>query len=319
MVTNVNRYRCVGPSRHGKACDSPAMMLMAVAWLLSGLLPASASAEILRWKFKPGEVLHYSIDMKTQMNVKSADRERKTSQSQTIDMSWTVQSVAPGGEAEITQRINRVRVKVEMPPYMPFDFDSSNSKAVPAGFEEEAKHLKSMVGLEFSFSMRPTGEVGDIKFPEQTLKAVREAAPREGPDAEDPEKALKAMLIQSSPPPFPEGELEPSKTWKSKQERIPTPVAIMVMERTFTFQGPDPKTPDLLLVGIDTKVALEPVAGVTTKIRKQEGKGSMTIDARSGHMASVRMTQKIDMTVAQTGGQALEQTTETTTSMTLAP
>ncbi len=91
------------------------------------------------------------------------------------------------------------------------------------------------------------------------------------------------------------------------------------MERTFTFQGPDPKTPNLLLVGIDTKVALEPVAGWTTAIRKQEGKGSMTLDARSGHMAGVRMTQKIDMTITKPGGQALEQTTETTTSMSLLP
>ncbi len=210
-------------------------------------------------------------------------------------------------------------MKGERPPYMPLDFDSSSSKGVAAGFEELAKHFKSMVGLEFTFSMRPTGEIGDIKFPKQTLDTIRKAAPRGGAQEADAEKPLKEMLRQSSPPTFPVGEVEPGKTWKSKQERIPTQVAIMVMERTFTFQGPDPKTPELLLLGMDTKVTLEPVEGATSTIRKQEGKGSMKLDTRSGHLVSVRMTQKIDMTISEPNGQAIEQATETTTAMNLLP
>ncbi len=319
MVTIVNRNPCVRPSRPRKACDSPTMILVVVAWLLSGLLSTSASAELLRWKFKAGQVLHYSIDMKIQMIAKSPERELKSSRSHIMDVTWTVLSVGSGGEAEITERIDRVRMRVDQPPYMPLDLDTSSTKSVASGFEEEAKQIKSMVGLEFTFTIRPTGEIGDIKIPERTLKTIREAAPREQPEKDVAEKAVKEMILQSSPPTFPDGELEPGKTWKGKQERIPTPVAIMVMEKTFTFQGPDPKMPHLLLVGIDTKVALEPVAGVTTTVRKQEGKGSMTIDSRGGRIANFRMTQKIDMTLSQANGPALEQTTETTSSMTLVP
>jgi hypothetical protein len=323
MMTISFRNPCGRPARYDNTPAPQATIVVAVAWLLGGLLPAPAGAEVLRWTFKAGEVLNYSIDTKTQMTARGADREHKSSRSLIIDMSWTVRSVGPGGDAEITQRINRVREKVEQAPYMPFEFDSSGSKPVPEGFEGEAKYLKSLVGLEFTFAMKPTGEIGEIKFPEQTLKAVREAAPPQPGEAgaaqEVPEKALKEMLLQSSPPSFPAGDLQPGKTWKSKPARIPSPVGIVAMEKSFTFQGPDPKAPHLLLVGIDTKVAVEPVEGVTTTIRKQEGKGSMTLDTRSGHMTSVRSTHKLDMTVAPKGAPPLDQVTETTTSMDLVP
>ncbi len=96
MVTIVIPNPCVRPARHGNARASLATIVVVAAWLLGGLLPASASAEVLRWKFKAGEVLHYSIEMKTQMNLKSADRQDRSSESRIIDMSWTVLNVAPG-------------------------------------------------------------------------------------------------------------------------------------------------------------------------------------------------------------------------------
>ncbi len=217
MVTIVNRNACVRPARHGNAYASPATILVAIAWLLSGLLPASASAEVLRWKFKAGEVMHYSIEMKTQMNVKLADRQDKSSQSQVIDMSWTVLSVAPGGEAEITQRIDRIRMKVERPPYMPFDFDSSSSKGVAAGFEEGAKHLKSMVGLEFSFSDASPPERSETSSSRSKLS--RQFARRHR--AKDRRRRLpRKHSRRSSSRPVrrrsPKASSTPGKTWKGK-------------------------------------------------------------------------------------------------------
>ena len=317
-MTIVIRNPSSRTARRGHAGASLSSIVLVVAWLLSGLLTASASAEVLRWKFKAGEVLHYSIDTKIQMSARGADRERKSNRTLTIDMNWTVLNVGPGDVAEITQRIDRVRAKVEQAPYVPFEFDSNSSKGVPDGFEEEAKHLKSMVGQEFTFSMKPSGEIGHIRLAENTLKAIREAVTGEEQVAEA-QKSLMQMLLQSSPPSFPEVDVKPGKSWKSKAVRVPARFGIMVIEKTFTFQGPDPNSPHLLLVGIDSRVGVEPVAGVTTTIRKQEGKGSMTIDARSGHLISVRFTDKIDMTVTPTGGQPLAQTSETTSSMNLLP
>src|SRR5207244_13319176 len=141
-----------------------------------------------------------------------------------------------GGAAEITQRIDRVRMRVESPPLMPLDFDSAAPKTdAQDPFPEETKQLRAMIGAAFSFKIKPTGEIEDIKFPEQTLTALRDAAPRGAPEAEVSEKVLKDMLLQQSPPAFPEGQLEPGKTWSDRPAKVPIGVGPLVMHHTFTF------------------------------------------------------------------------------------
>ena len=77
---------------------------------------------------------------------------------QTLDISWTVNSVGAGGEAEITLRYDRVRLRSEMPPLMPFEFDSNDTKAaVQPGFEAETQQLKAIVGAEVGFKIRAHG------------------------------------------------------------------------------------------------------------------------------------------------------------------
>jgi hypothetical protein len=291
------------------------------AWLLAGRAQP-AGAEVVRWKFQAGETLHYTIEQKTVMSVRGMDRESKSTRAQTLDLSWRVDHLTGGGGAAISLRVDRVRMRVDAPPFMPFEFDSNNPKKdAPGPFEDVAQPLRAMAGAVFTFQIKPTGEIQDIKFPESTLKALRDAAPPGAQQGEFSEKVLKDMLLQSSPPAFPEGPLEPGTTWSSRPGRIPTPIGTLAITQTFTFQGPDPRTPRLMLVGVEAKLALEPIAGaeVTAEIRRQEGKGTMTFDAEAGHIVSTRTTQKMDMAITQQPGQRIEQTTETTTSMTLAP
>ena len=126
--------------------------------------------------------------------------------------------------------------------------------------------------------------------------------------------------MQSSPPTLPDGPIEPGKSWSPKPTRIPLPFATLVMEKTFTYQGPDPKSANLVLVGIDTTAKIEPIEGADVKAtnRKQEGKGTMTIDAQAGRLVSIRLSLKLEMAIVQ-AGQSIEQSTEMTTSMTLLP
>jgi hypothetical protein len=296
-----------------------ALALSVHGWFLLGSAPFS-HAELLRWKFNPGEVLHYSMEQKTVTIAKGMDRESKSTRSQTIDMSWKVNSVADGGQAEIAQRVDRVRMRAEEPGFMPFVFDSNNPKDdVPEPFLPVAQQLRALSGTEFTFRIRPTGEIEDIRFSQQTLKTLRDAASRGGPEGEFSEQGLKDLLLQNSPPAFPEGQVEPGKAWSSKQSRVPSGIGTIVMDRSFRFQGPDPKRPKLLVIGMETKVALEPAGGgINAEIRKQEGTGTMTFDSESGHLVATRVNQKIDMALTVTG-QKLDQNTETITSMTLAP
>jgi hypothetical protein len=298
----------------------PVAVWFAVACGLGGAIPGAGAAEVLRWKFRAGDTLRFSIEQKSNMSMRGMGTERKSARSQTVEMSWKVLRVDPGGVAEITQKIDRIRMRAEMPPLMPFDFDSAASKADQPGFEAETRQLRAEVGAEFTFRMKPTGEITDIKLSEQTLKGLRAALPQGGPEAEVSEQAIKETLLQSSPPSFPEGPLEPGKGWSAKPARMPLGFATLVMDRTFTYQGPDPKNPNLQLVGIDSSAKLEPMEGSDVKatIRNQEGKGSMTLDSQAGRVVSTRFGLKLDMAVTVMG-QSIEQSTEMNTSMSLLP
>ena len=287
----------------------------------------TAQAQAIQWKFKNGEVLRYVMEQKTVVGVKEGGRETKSTRSHTLNLSWTVKNVSGNGEAEIAHRIERVRLRIEAPPYMPFDFDSDAPKVDAIGpFEAIAKQTKAMAGVEFVFKMKPNGEIADIVISAQTLKSLRDAEkPPEGagPGAGESalsEQGIKDMLVQSSPPPFPIGPLEPGKTWSSKPAKIPTPLGNVVTDKLFTFQGPDPKNTNLLLIGMETRVALEPVPNspVSAKIRSQEGKGSVTFDAEAGRIVTTRGTEKTEMLISAQG-QEIDQTTDSTTSMTLQP
>ena len=127
------------------------------------------------------------------------------------------------------------------------------------------------------------------------------------------------MLLQSSPPAFPDGVARTGeKLGRQALEDAHSGAGDSQVGKVFTFQGPDPKTPRLLLVGIEAKASLEPAENVTAKIRKQEGKGSLTFDAETGRIVNSRNKQKMEMIITDRG-QDIVQSTDTTTTMTLDP
>jgi len=325
------RITLIGNPRLTRRRSGAAVLFRATFATLAVLLWSGwtgvAQAQVIQWKFKPGDVIRYASEQKTIETTKSRGRVTKMTRSQTMNRSWTVKNVFSNGEAEIIDRTDRVRVRIEAPPYMPFEFDSDAPKVDAAGpFEGEALLTKASAGIEYLYKLKPSGEIVDIVIPPQTMKSLRDAAkPPEGagPDARESsisEQGLKEMLTNTSPPPFPAGPLEAGKTWSSKPVKLPTPMGNVVTDKIFTFQGADPKNPNLLLIGMETRVALEPVPNspYTAKIRSQEGKGTMTFDADAGRIVNMRGTEKTEMLISAQG-QDGDQTTESTTTMTLQP
>jgi hypothetical protein len=289
-----------------------------VILLGTAALPGARGQETLRWKFRDGDVLKYTTEQTTMMSVKVMGKERKQKRAQTATYTWSIKGVTEGGGAEITQRIERLTMKVEAPPFMPFEFDSSSPPAdVPEPFEAEVRLLKAAVGAEFSFKMKPSGAIDSLKIPEATIKNLRAGLPADAGEQEAfSEQALKDMVTQSSPPAFPETALEPGKGWTSKPNRIALPLGTLVLDRSFTFQGPDSKNPDLMQITMAGRVSLEPAPNVTARIKAQDGKGTLTFDKQAGRLVSSRGTQRTEMVIA-TMGQELDQTTEMNSVMTL--
>ncbi len=297
---------------------------LATALALAAFVLAAGSeqarAETLRWKLNPGEVLRYTVESKEVLNSQAMGRDRKSTRSTTTNLSWTVKSVSTNGDAEILLRFDRVRMHIEQPPFLPLDFDSSPNKLeIPAEFEAVDRQVKASAGVELTFTLHPSGEVDDLKVPEQTLKKLREGLAKDAPGVDSiSEKGLKDMLMPSKPPVFPAGSLEPGQTWAAPPSKITLPMGTLSIDQVFTYQGPDAKTPRVSLVGIETRVTLEPAENVTAKIRKQEGSGNLTFNTETGRIVNTRNKQKVEMILTERG-QDMVQSTDTTSTMTLEP
>jgi hypothetical protein len=317
--TLVGRGRVALVQRMMAFGKSSAAMALAV-WLLGGSA-SHARAETLRWKLNSGEVLRYTIESKQVENFQVMGRNKKSTRSNTTNLIWTVKNVSANGDAEIVLRFERLRMRVEQPPFVPLEFDSGPNKLeIPDEFEAIERQIKALAGAELAFKLRPNGEVDDLKIPEKTLKSLREGVPQDAAgQGTNSEQALKDILLQSSPPVFPLESLEPGKSWAAKLSKMAIPgLGTLKLDKVFTFQGPDSKTPRLLLLTIDAKASLEPAENVTAKIRAQEGTGSLTFDAEAGRIVNSRNKQKMEMIITDRG-QDIIQSSDTTSTMTLEP
>src|SRR5690349_4191103 len=72
-------------------------------WAIVGLVVLGAQAgpaadgATLRWKFKPGETLHYVIDWKTSTSTAGGDKRVDAKTTLTLDMDWVVREVGGDG------------------------------------------------------------------------------------------------------------------------------------------------------------------------------------------------------------------------------
>ena len=277
-----------------------------------------SAADTLRWKFNPGETLRYTMVQETAQGLKAMGQEFKTNLKQTVDLHWSIKSVSSEGVAEMTQTIDRVRMKVDGPGGG-FEYDSETGKA-PEGPVANllAPLLKALVGAEFTLKMNSRGELSDIKVPSKLVESLQKAGPAAAGGGMFSEDGLKNLISQSSLA-LPETPIEIGKTW-TNTSRLPVPMlGTMVMDKTYTYDGVDAKEAALVKIGLNTKVALEPAAdsNVAVKITSHSGKGDFAFDPQAGRMVTSRVNDKMQMSLSVMG-QDLEQSSDSITTMTLA-
>ena len=314
MVAGLDLRRPVGPG---------VVRIRIVLSALAAILAVAAAqpthgAETLRWKFKPGETLRYTMVQQTTQGMKAMGQDLKTSLNQTVDLHWSVKNVASDGVAELSQTIDRIRTKVEGPGSS-FEYDSQAGKDPEGQIASMlTPMLKALVGAEFTFKMNGRGELSDIKVPPKLIDSLRQAGPAANAGGMFSEEGMKNLISQSSLT-LAEGPLEKGKSW-TQQAKVPVPMlGTMVTDKTYTFDGPSPKEAGLLEILLDTKVTIEPAAdsNIAVKITSQKGTGEFAFDPQAGRVVSSRVNDKLQLSLSVMG-QELEQSTDTVTSMTLA-
>jgi hypothetical protein len=301
--------------------------LLGLGLVLAGTGGPAARGATLRWKFKPGETLHYTMDQKTVTTAKlPGGQEIKTTLNQTIEMSWAVKGVDDGGAAELVQTLDRIRDQVEA-PVGSFAYDSKEPKE-PEGLIASARVplFKALLGAPIAFKMSPLGEPSDVRVPDKVATALRDLGPASaGAGAMFSEEGLKAMITQASLI-LPQDDVSEGKTWTRQTKNPVPPLGTMVIDATYRYEGPAPNAgPDVVKIGVETKVEIQPaeVADPNAsglKIRSQKSQGAYIFDNAAGHIRDSNMSEVVEVGATLKVGlgaaakeMELTQSTETTT------
>lgn len=299
----------------------PILALIAVVGLASS--SSARAADALSWKFKEGEVIRYKLVQKTETKMKVGAREGGSKVEQISDVRWTVKSVSAEGLAQMTQTIDRVRVKMDAEGQPPFEFDSDNKEDPKDGgpiASQLVPMFRALAGFECSLTMDARGKIDNVKIPKETLDALRGSPLGQATNLFS-EDAMKNMISQSSLVlPVGADATAPGKSW-SDEAKVPVPnLGTILTAKTYTVTGPAKDDPKLTEITLASKMTVEPGPnpGVQLEIAKQRNDGRFLFDTAAGRIASSHIV--VEMTQVITAGpQTLEQTVANALDMTLVP
>jgi hypothetical protein len=270
--------------------------------VLAGMSGPAARGATLRWKFKAGEKLHYIMDQRSTTTATLPGGEQmRTTLTQTIEMTWTVKSVDPDGQAALTQTITRIRDQLEG-LVGSYTYDSKEG-GEPSSLIAAPKIpvFKALLGAEVPFKMNARGETSDVRIPEALAKSLGELGPAAGAAGVlFTEEGMKEMISRSGLV-LPEEDLRAGKTW-TQQSRNTSPAGTLVMTSTYRYEGPAPNDgPDAVRIALQVNAEIQPAEADAKenagglKIRSQKSEGSYTFDNAAGHLLRSSLKESIEV------------------------
>jgi hypothetical protein len=283
---------------HGVSVLPPGWWALAVV-VLAGSSPAAAPGATLRWKFKPGESLRYVMDQRSVTTaILPGGEQIRTTLSQTIEMTWSVKSIDPSGQAELTQTITRIRDQLEglVGSYTYDSREGGEPKDLIAAAKVPV--FKALLGTEVPFKMNARGEVSGVRIPDALAKTLGELGPAAAAaGALFTEEGMKEMISRAGLV-FPEEDVAAGKTW-TQQSRNASPTATLVLDSTYRFEGPAQKdAPEPVKIALEVKADIQTAeAGGKDKpnIRAQHSEGSFTFDNAAGHILGSTLKESIEI------------------------
>jgi len=278
--------------------------LASVALVLLSASPAQ-SAETLRWKFQPGKSIAYEMQQNMEMHTTIRGQKIKTATSQTMDLTWHVDSVSRDGSCRMTQTIDRIRLSLEGPTGT-VEYDSSAEEQPNDALLNTLRPVfESMVGAQFSLKMDALGHVSDVRIPEQFRKSLKDQPA--GQMGAFSEESMKQMVEQASLI-LPQPAVSTNQKWNSQSE-FDMPFGVLKTNNQMTYVGPA-RTGNVPLENIrmtsSVRVETAPDSPLGIELKEQATSGTIQFDNAAGHVHGSTVTQKMVMTV-KADGQSMQQ------------
>jgi hypothetical protein len=286
--------------------------LLTVALTSMAIAGAAQAQTTLRYKFKEGDKLEYVVDQdqKIAMNVLGMDIDMTSKLA--MGLSCNILQVDDKGNAKFKVTLDRVKMVMEGGPFGKIEIDSKDKDEPDNPIEKLfSEMVKSIAGLEMSFTADNAGNLSDVKLSElKKMKKVGGAGLPVGGTAFGPD-TLKSLVEGNVLIPLPKEPISKGKSWTNKIN-TKTDLGKVAGENTYTYEG-DENDLVKLAVKPDMKIDTDPNAKIQMKVKSNKGKGHTLFDNQAGRIAGATSEATMEMEIEAMGQTIDLRTTQTTT------
>ncbi len=297
---------------------APACALVLLAAGLASAAPVPSEDGILRYKFKEGDRMAYTLEEKSTIDLDPGTGPMNIVAATTFDVTWQVTKVGKDGKATITQTFERVRLNAETPQgKTEYDSKTPGAPADEIG-KVVAQALGALVGGETILTFDPRAGLETLKFSERLSGGLAKLPAGAGVIGTSLTEDTVRRMIAQCVPALPKEAPVRDRPWESKLDAAFQEGAKLRLQNqhkhagTTTLNG---KTLDK----ITTKSTLEidSTGPAMLKVEDQDVGSTAHFDRARGRLVESVYTQKLTLvvTVAET---MLKMKATTTTTLKLA-
>jgi Family of unknown function (DUF6263) len=274
-------------------------IVLALAVLVPTTVCAKADDVTLRRTFRQDREYHYVLNHEIQMSTTSPlamYNNQKWHRSQTCALTWKVKSIKADGSAEITETVDRIRIKVG-DNGGGFELDSSQApNPAHAGAVTLHEAIDAMVGTPIDVVMSPRGELISVKLPYHIRNAMMGALPfshQVGVALSEP--GLKRIVEMSSMLILPDKPVSAGSIWAHTRLGEDCDYAILDVDTAYTDKG---ETRDKFgLRRVDGAVTLRlrwhDTPAASARITSQDNTATFLFDVVSGHLCRSQVKRNV--------------------------
>jgi hypothetical protein len=268
---------------------------------LTGMTFGQAGTE-MKWEFQKGKTFYQEMKTTTKQTMKVMGMDVTQNQDQTFVFSWTPKDKDKAGNWEVTQKIEAVKMDIDIAGNK-ITYDSSNQQAGVGN--PLADFFKALVGSEFTLTISPDMKIVKISGRDEFISKLAKANPQMEPLLKQilSDEALKQMA-QPAFGAVPKGKVEKGKTWEDKATLNMGPIGTYDTTYKYTYEGKEGK---LDKIKVDTTLNYQPPGANTSgtlpfkilsaKLTTKDATGTILFDDEKHRLDSSDMKLTLDGTL----------------------
>ncbi len=257
------------------------------------LTTAAAQAQTaLRYQFKPGDKVPFTVEIKSETKFKGLGKDQLARIEARADWTLHVLEVAPDGTAKVTYKLDRLVMVMDSDGNTE-RADTDNLAQIPK--EGDRRSLKALLDRGLGATVTATGQIKDVKAPEGLTDPQTEKAK---PD--DVAQMLVQMLIAPTNLTLPADKLARDQTWKGPPVDMRITGVPHQQVATFTYKGPT-QLDGKAVEQVRFKVEALPLADAPKGKLAMRGEGAFYLDNAAGRLVGARQSLEVEYT-EESGG-----------------